>query len=122
MSAMQLPARYQNVPSLTAMQSRLQKVTGRNRELSREVKGSVGTLESVGLTQLGAALSGVGMARGWSEGTLGIAGGVIAGIGIATGQSAAVHIANGILAPITAMASAKWYANTMMGGNAPTGG
>lgn len=115
MSSLALPPRYRNIPALESLQSRAQGLMKRNRELKQETKGSVGTMESVGLTQLGAALTGVGMARGWTEGSLGMVGGALAAFGIAFGQSAAVHVANGVLCPLTAGMAAKWYATSVAG-------
>lgn len=113
MSALDLPSRYRGTPSLDALSDRAKQLMGQNRELKRENRGKVGPIEAVAFTQIGAALCGVGMARGLDHGALGIAGGVLAGVGWATGQTSMIHAANGVLAPLTAGIALKWYAERM---------
>jgi hypothetical protein len=111
-TALAVPTKYQGVPAFQRLAERSQTLMRQNRRLREETKGSVGTVEAVGFTQLGAALAGVTQARGWSEGAVGAAGGALAIAGIMLEQPSMVHVANGVLAPLTAMAAAKWYTNS----------
>jgi hypothetical protein len=100
--------KYASVPSIQKMQERYTSLTRKNADLRDEVKGKVGTVESVGFTQLGAGLAGIASAYGWSEGTMGVVGAVVAMGGLWLGQPTAVHLSNGFLAPLTFAATQKW--------------
>lgn len=111
MNALQdVPAKFRSVPSIERLGTALEKARTQNRRLRTESGSKVDLIESTAASAAGAAMCGIAMSRGWTEGALGVAGGGLVVVGLFTGQSALIHMANGFMAPMIAGAALKWAA------------
>lgn len=106
-----VPSKYANIPSIRRLEDRLKNARRTNGELREKTENSVGTLEALGFTQVGAGLCGVAMSRDLSEGAIGAIGATAAAAGWFLNQPSLVTVASGFLAPLTAGMVARYVAS-----------
>lgn len=103
-----LPRNIQSLPSVQSLAGRYELAQRQNSVMRKDAKNTVPTLEAVGATAVGAAISGVLQGKGFSETTIGMAGVGAVVAGLFLNQPTMVHAGNGVLCPVIAELSRKW--------------